>query len=78
MIGLLLGARTESRPGEAVAQRLSPVLSLLLHGRMRQYRGIPAATVGAAMVGTALAGRTGTSILHFDALHSAARRAAVR
>lgn len=48
--GLLLGNRTESRPGEAIARRLSPVTNPLLRGPLRRYRGIAADDVAAAAV----------------------------
>ena len=74
--GVLIGARTEVRRGEALAQRLAPVLSLALQGPLRKYRGISAATVGAAMVGAARAGRPGTTVLHYEGIRGAAARAA--
>ena len=48
--GLLLGSRRERRPGEALLQRLDPMLSRLLPGPLGRYAGIPAATVAAAML----------------------------
>jgi len=48
--GLLLGRRVESRPGEALLQRLDPVLRRLLVGPLGRYAGIAAATVAAAML----------------------------
>lgn len=53
--GLLLGGRAEKRPAEAWGQRLAPLYSPLLRGRLRRYRPIPADTVSAALV--ALSGR---------------------
>jgi uncharacterized protein YbjT (DUF2867 family) len=72
--GVLLGARAERRAGEAVAQAVMPWLGPLLAGPLRRYRGIAAETVGRAMVGTALAGRAGTGVLHFDGIVAAAGR----
>jgi len=74
--GVLIGSRTEVRRAEAVAQAISPALALVLQGPLRRYRGIPAATVGAAMVGTALAGEIGTAVLHYDEMREAAALAA--
>jgi uncharacterized protein YbjT (DUF2867 family) len=74
--GVLIGSRAEVRRAEAVAQAIAPALGLLLQGPLRQYRGIAAATVGAAMVGTALAGGIGTAVLHYDAIIDAAGLAA--
>lgn len=48
--GLLLGDRSESRPGEAVARALAPVGNALMLGPLRRYRGIAAADVAAAAV----------------------------
>lgn len=42
---LLLGDRNESRPGEHLAQKLSPLLSPLLFGPMAKYRPIKATKV---------------------------------
>ena len=46
---LLLGERRESRPGEALAQRLAPWVRGLLSGPLRPYRAIPAQEVAQAM-----------------------------
>jgi uncharacterized protein YbjT (DUF2867 family) len=72
--GLLVGHRSEHRAGEAAAQRVMPWLAPVLQGPLRRYRAISAAIVGDAMVGAALAGRTGTTVLHFDEIVAAARR----
>lgn len=56
--GLLLGARGERRPGEALAQTLSPLFNPLLIGGLRQYRSIDAVDVGSAIA--ALAGKSGS------------------
>lgn len=50
---LLLGPRTEHRPGEAAAIALTRPLHWLLAGPLRVYRPIPAATVAAAMIALA-------------------------
>jgi uncharacterized protein YbjT (DUF2867 family) len=47
---VLIGARPESRPGEALAQALLPKLGGLLRGPLEPYRAIDAAQVGRAMV----------------------------
>jgi uncharacterized protein YbjT (DUF2867 family) len=47
---LLLGERTEHRPGEALAQRVAPVLNPLMVGPLRRYRGVDARVVAKAMV----------------------------
>jgi uncharacterized protein YbjT (DUF2867 family) len=49
--GLLIGARTaEQRPGESIAQRLSPLFNPVLMGPLRRYRAITADVVAAAAV----------------------------
>jgi uncharacterized protein YbjT (DUF2867 family) len=70
--GLLLGARTESRPGEALAQRLVPPIAFALIGPLRKYRPVRASVVAAAMIGTALAQHTGVRVLEYDLMHSMA------
>lgn len=55
--GLLLGERAESRPAEALGQRVAPVLNPLLRGPLRRYRAIAADDVAAAAV--ALLGQPG-------------------
>ena len=64
--GLLLGARSESRPGEAFAQRVMPRIAFMLLGPLRKYRPISAGVVAAAMVGTALAEHSGVRVLAYD------------
>ncbi len=46
--GVLLGSREDSRPGEAVAQKLSFIYNPLMRGPLRRYRAISADTVAAA------------------------------
>ena len=70
--GLLIGARSDSRRGEALAQRLMPRVSFVLVGPLRKYRPISAATVGQAMVGTALADHGGVLVLEDDLIRSMA------
>jgi uncharacterized protein YbjT (DUF2867 family) len=57
--GLLLGMRREMRPLELAMRGVMPLLNPLLLGSYEQYRGIPARTVAAAMVGAARSGRRG-------------------
>jgi len=59
---LLLGARDESRPGEAVAQKLAPLLAPLCIGPLRKYRPITAAEVADAMLRIARTDAAGTVI----------------
>jgi uncharacterized protein YbjT (DUF2867 family) len=64
--GLLLGSRTESRPGEALAQRVLPAFAFALVGPLRKYRPVPARVVADAMIGTALAQHGGVRVLEYD------------
>ena len=50
---LLLGARTEVRAGEAIAQKILPALSPLFRGPLRKYKAIEGSDVAAAMVAVA-------------------------
>ena len=47
---ILLGDRTESRPGEAVGQWMAKQMPFLFAGPLARYKGIPAETVAQAMV----------------------------
>lgn len=74
--GLLLGDRAESRPSEAVAQKVFPWMNPLLVGRLRKYRAIDADVVGAAMIGAALEeGVQGSRVLEYDEIVRLANRA---
>lgn len=59
---LLLGARDERRPAEALAQKLSPYVGWLWRGRLATYRPVAAADVAAAMIRLTLAGEPGVHI----------------
>lgn len=61
---LLLGERGESRPGEAIAQKLAPALSPLLGGTLARYRPVHAGEVADAMIELALREQRGTHIHH--------------
>ncbi|MBI3554012.1 MAG: NAD(P)H-binding protein [Elusimicrobia bacterium] len=63
----LLGERPESRPAEKLFLRLAALTTLVLHGPLRKYRAIPAASVAKAMVRAALGGG-GVAIHEFDAI----------
>lgn len=56
---LLLGQRREHRPGEAIARKLSPLLSVLTRGPLEKYRPIADRDVAAAMVTLARSGARG-------------------
>ena len=61
---LLIAARQESRPGERLAQKLAPLFSPLLAGKLAIYRAVPAADVATAMVTLALRRSPGTHTHH--------------
>ncbi|MFA5938327.1 MAG: NAD(P)H-binding protein [Sinimarinibacterium sp.] len=61
---LLLGARNESRPGEALAQKLVPVLSPLLGGALARYRPVAADEVAASLIQLALRDQRGVHVHH--------------
>lgn len=72
--GLLKGARTNDvRPGERAAILASPVADLLLHGRFRQYRSIPARVVAEGILALALKSTQGRFVHDNDAIRRAAR-----
>lgn len=47
---LLLGARADARPIEALSQRFAPLLAPLLRGRLARYRPVPASAVADALL----------------------------
>lgn len=61
---LLLGPRSEKRPGEALGQRVMPLLNPLLQGPLRAYRATPALAVAQKML--ALEGQTESGVFHHD------------
>jgi uncharacterized protein YbjT (DUF2867 family) len=66
--GLLLGDRRESRPAEAVARLVSPVLNPLLVGPLARYRAVRADHVAAAMVTCVIDDRAGVDVLDVPAI----------
>ncbi len=61
---LLLGARSEHRPGEALAQKLAPALNCLLPGPLRRYQAIRAQDVAQAMIQLAHRAEPGSHARH--------------
>ncbi len=61
---LLLGARTDKRPAEDLAQRLSPYIAPLFVGPLVRYRPIAATEVAESMLGLALRGQPGVHVHH--------------
>ncbi len=70
---LLVGARRQWRPTEALARALLPVFNPLLLGRYRRWRAIPARTVAAAMCAAAALGVPGVYQHSWTALQALAR-----
>lgn len=71
--GLLRGKRSQRRPAEALAQRLSPLVDPLLLGALRRYRAIAAVTVAEAAVMLATSGRPAVCVHEFEALAALAQ-----
>jgi uncharacterized protein YbjT (DUF2867 family) len=70
---ILLGWRGEIRPLELVASVLMPLVNPFLTGKREPFRGIPARTVAAAMVGVARSGRRGVQRYTYSAIEALAR-----
>lgn len=72
--GLLKGQReNDPRAGERIAIVASPVADLLLHGRFRQYRSIPARVVAEGILALALKSTQGRFVHDNDGIRRAAR-----
>lgn len=63
---LLVGERTESRPGESFAIAAGKILQFLCVGPLRRYHPITAAKVGQAMVVAANANGQGSIVYEYD------------
>jgi len=71
--GLLRGDRGRiKRFGETIALMVAPVTDAMLHGGLRRYRSIAAATVARAIVALAREGGTGVHIHENDAIRALA------
>jgi uncharacterized protein YbjT (DUF2867 family) len=70
--GLLLGARRESRPLEALGRALMPLVNPLLVGRHARWRGMSAREVALAMRAAVHSQRLGAHRLTWPALHALA------
>lgn len=63
---LLVGERTEARPGERFMTVMGKALQWMLVGSWRKYRSIAASDVAAGMVAAAATGEAGKHIYHYD------------
>src|SRR4249919_227203 len=67
--GLLLGARNERRPGEAVMQALAPATNVLMLGnKLRRYRAVEALDVARAIVVLSERSEPGKFVHEHDAI----------
>jgi len=70
--GLLLGARVEHRPGEALARALAPLGNLALLGKLRRFRAIEADSVARAIVRLLEFDAPGRFVHENDSMHDLA------
>jgi len=75
---VLLGWRREIRPVELAASVVAPLVNPFLIGKREPYRGIPARTVAAAMVGVTRSGRRGAHRYTYSAIQALSRIKPVR
>jgi uncharacterized protein YbjT (DUF2867 family) len=71
--GVLLGWRGEIRPLEMAAVAVMPLVNPFLTGKRQPFRGIPARTVAAAMVGVTRSGRRGAQRYTYSAIQALSR-----
>jgi uncharacterized protein YbjT (DUF2867 family) len=76
--GVLIGWRKEIRPLELLAMAAMPLVNPFLTGTRAIYRGIPARTVAAAMLGAARSNRRGTYRYTYPSLRQLAAVKPVR
>jgi len=65
---MLLGARKEFRPAERIAKVFMTGLGFLFVGKLKKYKGIPAATVAKAMIALSKTELEGVSVFESDRL----------
>jgi uncharacterized protein YbjT (DUF2867 family) len=75
---VLLGWRREIRPLELAASAVMPLVNPFLTGKREPFRGIPARTVAAAMVGVTRSGRRGLQRYTYSAIQALSRIKPVR
>jgi uncharacterized protein YbjT (DUF2867 family) len=71
--GPLLGFRSQMRPLELAALVVMPLVNPFLRGPREAFRGVPAKTVGAAIVGTTRSGRRGVQRYTYTGMQALAR-----
>ncbi len=71
--GLLIGDRSESRPGEALAQMVAPLTDAVLHGSMRRFRSISYEDVAEAISVLCETADTGVFVHQYDEIIALAR-----
>jgi uncharacterized protein YbjT (DUF2867 family) len=71
--GPLLGLRSEMRPLEFAALLAMPLVNPFLRGAREAFRGIPAKTVAAAIVGATRSGRRGVQRYTYSGMQALAR-----
>jgi uncharacterized protein YbjT (DUF2867 family) len=64
--GVLMGQRSENRPGESLAIRLSRGFEFLMRGTLAKYRPLPAGVLSAAMAAAGERGETGKHIHYYQ------------
>jgi uncharacterized protein YbjT (DUF2867 family) len=74
----LLGWRAGIRPLEIAASAVMPIVNPFLTGKREPFRGIPARTVAAAMVGVTRSGRRGVQRYTYSAIQALSRIKSVR
>lgn len=63
---VLMGQRTEDRPGERLAIRMSRGFEFLMRGSLAKYRPMPAGVLSAAMAAAGERGETGEHIHYYQ------------
>jgi uncharacterized protein YbjT (DUF2867 family) len=72
--GLLLGNREQSRPIETLLKSISPASDLLMRGKWRRYRSVPAKNVGRCLLLLSDKTEPGVFIHHYDGMMAVLQR----
>ena len=64
--GLLLGDRQQNRPVEIFLKGIAPASDLLMHGKWRRYRSVPASSVSRCLLLLSEKTEPGVFIHHYD------------